>query len=66
MTQPYVQLQCFQGDCPCGSKGLLSYLAVDCLPVTMPVCPLCFKPLAGKAIARLFRKTKTRKKVGGK
>lgn len=38
------------------------YLTVEDRPLTMPRCPVCFKPLAGKAIGRLFgTKRKERK-----
>jgi hypothetical protein len=66
VTTPYIQLHCHQGDCPCGSTGIVSYLSIEGLPVTEAICPVCFKTVARKAIARLFRKTKQRKTVRGK
>lgn len=51
-----LRLHCYPGDCECGNTGLLTYLSIDAKPVTWPVCPPCFKPLADKVIERLFAK----------
>lgn len=58
MPAPPVRVLESSGVCACGNTGETRVLLIDSLPLTMPICPICFKREAGKVLRRLAYRTK--------